>query len=229
MTKQLDDRKMPAYNSGLLKVAMQCLTLLTIILFVSCGGQNRTGEENQTTVSVDKNTINISVDSNKTIVGQRLDNKTVYKILHKTNSVPGDIDTTISKSLNEPIRALAAFYAAMGGTMCDGENCELTTALGLGKQGSDKHKDLIKNYFPNDKVAETVLKQDCYLRPSGASTFSDFEYLTITDLGDTVEVDYNLMYYNRGNEEWTKGPDTYLFKDNSFKKIKRNLWTHSDK
>ncbi|MFO7658303.1 MAG: hypothetical protein R6W78_14685 [Bacteroidales bacterium] len=146
-----------------------------------------------------------------------------------TTEIPGEIDTTSIEKLNEPLKALIAFYSAMGGSMCSGEYCDLTTALGLGKQGSDKHKNLIKTYFPNDKVAETVLKQDCYLRPSGASTFSDFEFLTITDKGDSVFVDYKLMYYNRGEIVWTEGPDIYLFKVNKFEKVKRHLWTHSDK
>lgn len=146
-----------------------------------------------------------------------------------TTEIPGEIDTTTIAKLNEPLKALTAFYSAMGGTMCSGEFCDLTTALGLGKQGSEKHKNLIKKYFPNDKVAETVLKQDCYLRPSGASTFSDFEFLTIIDKGDKVVVDYNLMIYNRGKIEWTKGPDIYLFKDNKFEKMKRHLWTFADK
>ena len=146
-----------------------------------------------------------------------------------TTEIPGEIDTTTIEKLNEPLKALTAFYSAMGGTMCSGEFCDLTTALGLEKQGSEKHKNLIKKYFPNDKVAEAVLKQNCYLRPSGASTFSDFEFLTIIDKGDIVIVEYNLMFYNREKIEWTKGPDKYLFKDNKFENLKRNLWTFADK
>jgi hypothetical protein len=146
-----------------------------------------------------------------------------------STEIPGEIDTTTIEKLNEPLKALTAFYSAMGGSYCSGEFCDLTTALGLGKQGSEKHKTLIQNYFPKDKVAEMVLQQDCYLRPSGASTFSDYEFLTIIDKGDTVVVEYNLMVYNRGEIEWTKGPDTYLFKENKFKKLKRNLWAFADK
>ena len=67
------------------------------------------------------------------------------------------------------------------------------------------------------------------MRPSGASSFSDYEFLTITDKGDTVLVDYKLMYYNRGEIEWTEGPDIYMFKDNKFEKIKRNLWSFVEK
>lgn len=146
-----------------------------------------------------------------------------------TTEIPGKIETTTIEKLNEPLRALTAFYSAIGGSNCNGEFCDLTSALGLGKQGSDRHKNLIKKFFPKDKVAETVLKQDCYLRPSGAATFSDFEFLTIVDKGDTVVVDYNLIFYDRGEIESTKGPDLYLFKDNKFEKLKRNLWKFADK
>ncbi|MGC4041811.1 MAG: hypothetical protein QM710_13780 [Flavobacterium sp.] len=146
-----------------------------------------------------------------------------------TTEIPGEINGLAIKKLNEPMKALASFYSAMGGSYCSNDHCNLTTELDLGKQGSKKHKNLIQKYFPNDKVAEAVIKQDCYLRPSGASTFSDYEFLTILDKGDTITVDYRLMYYDHGEISWAKGPDIYLFKDNKFKKIKRNLWTFIEK
>ncbi|RZK40167.1 MAG: hypothetical protein EOO61_06695, partial [Hymenobacter sp.] len=183
--------------------------LSAAVLLASCGGNPKNKQDNDIIGVAD--TVQ-SADTTKT-------ESAVYKIVVKTSSIPGDIDTLVTRNLSEPVKALTAFYAAMGGTMCDGETCKLTTALGLGKQGSDRHKELIKKYFPGDKVAETVVKQDCYLRPSGASTFSDFEYLTITGHGDTLTVDYSLMYYNHGSSKSTTGPDTYLFKDNIFKKL----------
>jgi hypothetical protein len=166
---------------------------------------------------------------------------TVYKIVLRTPNpdpmgdgdslvIPGDIDELVVSSLNEPLKALAAFYSSIGGTNCSGDHCDLTTALGLGKQGSEDHKNLIKKYFPaNDKIAETVLLQDCYLRPSGASSFSDYEYLTLIDMGDTVKVNYNLWVDSHGEISFTSDIDTYLFKDGKFLKIKRNIWTEVDK
>lgn len=151
-----------------------------------------------------------------------------YELIHDNDSIPGNIDDGVASQLKKPIKALAAFYAAMGGSGCDGETCKLTTALGLGKQGSDEQKKLIQTYFPDDKVAKTVVAQDCYLRPSGASTFSDYDFLRIREYGDTVRVDYKLLQYNRGEENWTEGPDIYVLKDNVFKKVKRNLWAFAD-
>jgi hypothetical protein len=152
-----------------------------------------------------------------------------YRLIKKTNSIPGDIDTKEIKRLDEPLKALAAFYSAMGGTMCNGDSCELTTELGLGRQGSEQHQSLIRKYFPNDKAAKAVLAQDCYLRPSGASSFSDYEYLTISLSGDTARVSYTLAYYDRGESSFTKSTDIYLYKNKVFKTIRRKLWTSADK
>src|ERR1017187_4185978 len=64
------------------------------------------------------------------------------------------LNKPIIASLPPNLKALAAFYSAMGGTNCMDQECALTTALGLGKQGSDAQKVLIQKYFPDDKVAK---------------------------------------------------------------------------
>jgi hypothetical protein len=155
--------------------------------------------------------------------------KNIYKIIISTNSLPGNINFKQIKKLSEPLKAICAFYSAMGGSYCSGHSCELTTALGLGKQGSNAHKKLIQKYFPNDKVAKAVIEQDCYLRPSGASSFSEYGYLTLSVIKDTVKVYYSLSYYNRGESSTTKGPDIYVLENNTFKMLKRNLWSWVDK
>lgn len=199
---------------------MKNVFFLLLILFIySC--ETNSNNSRPSTTFVD------SVSTEDTVI-QNVQADTL-RIILKTNEIPGDIDTSEVEKLSEPLRAIAAFYAAMGGTMCTGETCDLTTALGLGKQGSQQHKELIAAYFPNDKVAETVLQQNCYLRPSGASTFSDYEYLYIINLGDTVKVDYSLFSYNRGEETRESGPDVYLFTEQKFSKLKRAIWKFADK
>lgn len=155
--------------------------------------------------------------------------KSIHKIIIKSAVIPGNIDTNEIKKLDEPLKGLLALYSSMGGTNCDGENCDLTTALGLGKQGSDAHKSLIKKYFPDDKVAKEVLAQDCYLRPSGASTFTEYEYLTLSVSSDTVKVYYQRCYYDHGKSGCVKGPDIYYFHDNKYKMLRRILWSQYDK
>lgn len=153
----------------------------------------------------------------------------VYNIILETGVVPGRIDANAIQNLKEPYKGLLALYSAMGGTNCDGENCELTTALGLGKQGSDMHEALIKKYFATDKVAQAVLAQHCYLRPSGASTFTDYEHLFLSVIKDTVKVNYKLMYYDHGKSGYTKGSDVYVLKGYEFKMLKRKLWSEFDR
>jgi hypothetical protein len=152
----------------------------------------------------------------------------VYRIILKTGASPGYIDSNEIRKLKEPYKALLSLYSAMGGTNCDGENCELTSALGLGKQGSEMHKALIHKYFASDKLAQVVLAQDCYLRPSGASTFSDYEYLLLSVIKDTIKVHYKLIYYDHGKISHIQGPDIYILKNDRFRMISRPLLWRND-
>jgi hypothetical protein len=127
------------------------------------------------------------------------------------------------------LKGLAALYSAMGGTNCIELQCELTSALGLGKQGSDAQKNLIRKYFPEDKVAKLVIGQDCYLPPSGSSSYSDFHSLSFKVTGDTVQVNYQLIVLEHGNEKKINGPDIYIFKNQVFKNKKRVLYAWTGK
>lgn len=149
-----------------------------------------------------------------------------YELVSKKT---GKVNIHLAASLPENIRAMAAFYSAMGGTDCLDQQCVLTTALGLGRQGSDEQKELIKKYFPDDKVAKLVLGQDCYLQPASSTSFSNFLLLSIVSLKDTIKVNYRLAVYNQRNMKTIKGPDIYLFKDNVYKNKKRVLYAWADK
>ncbi|HMO60825.1 MAG TPA: hypothetical protein PKC39_05465 [Ferruginibacter sp.] len=128
------------------------------------------------------------------------------------------------KKLSEPLQAIAAMYSGFGGSDCTANTCELTTALGLGNQGSEKHKAIIAKWFPRDSAAKQLLAQNCYQPSSGATVFSNYNFLEIAQTGDTVAVNYNLMYWNRGNTEILKGPDNFLLTNNHFTTLHRNIW-----
>jgi hypothetical protein len=83
---------------------------------------------------------------------------------------------------------------------------------------------LIKKWFRSDKTAKNLLAQDCYQRPSGASSFSDYIYLTLTRQGDTVTINYSLSLYERGKITYLKGPDKVLIKENQIKVLKGSIW-----
>src|SRR4051812_44499084 len=108
------------------------------------------------------------------------------------------LNTQVITKLPPNLKAMAAFYSAMGGTNCIDRECALTTALGLGNQGSEAHKSLIEKYFPDDKAAKLVLSQDCYLPPASASTFSNFAALSFIVNGDSVRVNYQLNVFEHG-------------------------------
>jgi hypothetical protein len=141
----------------------------------------------------------------------------------------GKVNNKLAAVLPPNIKAMAAFYSAMGGTDCLEQECRLTTALGLGKQGSDAQKALIQKYFPDDKAANLVLGQDCYLPPGSSTSFSNFLSLSITISHDTVSINYRLAVYDHGNMKILQGPDVYLFKNQVYKNWKRVLYAWTDK
>ncbi len=141
----------------------------------------------------------------------------------------GKVNKTLAASLPTSLKALAAFYSAVGGTGCIELDCSLTTALGLGKQGSDTQKKLIQKYFPDDQVAKLVVSQDCYLPPSGSSSFSNFQTLAFIVTGDTVRVNYQLAVFDHGNTKIICGPDIYLYENQVYKNKKRVLYAWAGK
>ncbi|WP_415326599.1 hypothetical protein [Chryseobacterium sp. MMS23-Vi53] len=147
-----------------------------------------------------------------------------YILIAESKDAPGTINEADIKKIPESLKAIAALYSGLGGSNCEGENCELTTALGLGKQGSQAQKDLVKKWFGKDKAAEQLIAQDFYQPPSSASSFSNFQYLNFEQNGDTVTVDYSLSVYNHGSTTDIKGPDKFIIKGNTIETINRNIW-----
>jgi hypothetical protein len=147
-----------------------------------------------------------------------------YTLLSKKT---GKLNVKGIESLPPSLKGLAALYSAMGGTNCIDQQCELTTALGLGSQGSEAQKSLIKKYFPDDKAALLVIGQDCYLPPDSSSSFSNFVSLSFAVNGDQVTVNYELDVLNHGVIKKIKGPDIYEFKNQVYKNVRRVLyaWT----
>ncbi len=151
--------------------------------------------------------------------------KTYVLIPKKTEK----LNKAVVTSLPPNLKALAALYSAMGGTNCLELECNLTAALGLGKQGSEAQKNLIKKYFPDDKAANLVILQDCYLAPSSASSFSNFTALSFMVKRDSIIVNYQLNVYDHGNTKIIKGPDIYVFKNQVYQNKKRVLYAWTDK
>lgn len=193
------------------------IIILSTLLFLSCNTQNQNGEQEKNE-QITQSDSNLTKQIDTVVIVKEPKQEITYKIVTTNENNP--INLKDIKKLSEPLKALAALYAALGGTNCDGTTCELTTALGLGNQGSDEHKNLIKKYFTNDKLADDILKQDCYLPPSGARSFSEYSFINIYDKGDTVKVKYELSSISGHDGDVTvkKDTDTYIFENNAFKR-----------
>src|SRR5579862_1079436 len=140
-------------------------------------------------------------------------------------SYSGEINEKSINNLPEPLRALAAYYSGLGGSECLHDSCNLTIALGLGKQGSDNQIKLISKWFKNDSAAKILILGRCYQPPDGASTFSNYTFLNFTLNGNIVTVNYLLMSYDHGTYYETRGPDKYEIKDKAIVVLKRNIWS----
>ena len=148
-----------------------------------------------------------------------------FDLILKTEQIPGKINQPVVQQLTGPLKAIAAYYSAMAGSNCNGTSCELTTALGLGNQGSEQHKNIIRKWFKQDKTAKQLLKQDCYLPPNTSSSFNDFAYLRIQLNGNNVTVSYQILFYNHGKSTFvTSDTDQLLIKDNTIIVKRKKIW-----
>lgn len=147
-----------------------------------------------------------------------------YRLITGAKDSHGTINTDDIAKLPEPLKAIAALYSGLGGSGCEERSCGLTTALGLGKQGSQAQKELVKKWFQKEAAANQLIEQDFYQTPNSSSNFSDFQALNFEQKGDTVTVNYSLMTYSHGETGYIKGPDQFIIKGNTIETLHRNIW-----
>ncbi len=128
------------------------------------------------------------------------------------------------KRLNEPLKALAAFYSCLAGSNCDDGKCELTTALFNSAQGSVSQKNSISKWFSNNVTAKKVLAQNCFVSSSSSSSFADYALLEFLVSADTVKINYAVNEYDHGKSSLNKGQDLAIIKSNQVLMIKQNIW-----
>ncbi|MBW2455141.1 MAG: hypothetical protein JRI68_11555 [Deltaproteobacteria bacterium] len=101
------------------------------------------------------------------------------------------LDVEDLATMTDAERAAVGYLATTIGTDCDwvgkrGENldCKLTTALDLGYQCSDPHRQYLDKWLGDDRPAQ------CVKRPITAFTQTAFHWLTITTVGSKITVTY---------------------------------------
>src|ERR1043166_3786540 len=115
------------------------------------------------------------------------------------------INVETIKKIKEPLQALAALYSSFAGSNCDGHNCDLTTALGLGAQGSDAHKNLLRKWFPSDSTVNKIIRQNCFQPSNGSSRFNEYSSLIFETSGEMVFVRYTIEGYDHGKSTTRSG------------------------
>ena len=141
--------------------------------------------------------------------------------MHASSLQIAEINKSAIDKLDEPLKALAAYYSALAGSNCDGKYCELTSALGLGDQGSKAHIELIKKWFPNDKIADSLVAQSCFQSSSGTSYFTNYNTLIFELEKDTVTIEFSITKYDHGKSSLQKGFNKAIIKSNEIVIIKR--------
>lgn len=114
------------------------------------------------------------------------------------------IQKTVDR-LNEPLRALTAYYACGIQSNCEYFDttgaviCQLNAALGLGKQGSDQHIALLQKWFPGNKEVQSIIDDHCWVGLPGSSNFLEYRHLSFSHHLDTVTIRYSYIIYSHGN------------------------------
>ena len=167
---------------------MKCLPLLLVFL-VSC--QSRPGPSgNKATPSL--------TDTTFTFLWREMQ----YDEEHKDSFSAITIDTNLSVSLPEPIKAAITYVAYHIGSECiwDGQankdrsnlKCKVPTALGLGYQCSEKQQHLLKKWVINDTVTGQNLR-GCSTIPWGASHETTFDSIAVQVHQDSIII-FSVIY-----------------------------------
>jgi len=153
-----------------------------------------------------------------TVSGQTVE----IDIIEPSNkTVSGVVNNAVIKNFGEPMKAIVAYYAAIAGSNCDGNTCGLTTALGLGNQGSDAHIQLLQKYFKGDKTADLLINQKCYLPPNTASVFNDYTFLRFLIENNKVIIQYRVVVYNRGVIRYMESDNDEIWIEPTGLKVKK--------
>ena len=145
------------------------------------------------------------------VVQKHKENGKAYKMLEANQK---DIN-----KLKGPLRGLAVYYTCWIQSDCTFDTtgnviCDLTTALGLGYQGSDEQIEELEKWFPNDKDVKSAIDNRCSVGMPGSSNFLEYSLLKFTVRHDTVTVNYEYDHYEHGHNSIIRRKDVAIIKNN---------------
>lgn len=133
----------------------------------------------------------------------------VFKFDAATNQY--EADKAFLVTISEPEKAILAYFAASANAGCDLEgNCKLTEALGLGKQGSKVHQELLTKWFKKDKKLEEIVKNKFKVTQQGDPQHKLIDNLQLRRNSEN-EVDIRFLYkfITKEKEGMQEGEDAY--------------------
>ncbi len=137
-----------------------------------------------------------------------------------------ELNQNVIKKLNDTLKSIAAYYSTRASTNCyfdsnHNEICELSIMLGLGKQGSDEQKEILKKWFYSDEILQNTLSQNCFVSIPGSSNFYEYEYLKFDCRKDTIIAKYTLNHYSHGKWSVKSYTDILTIKNEQLFFLKR--------
>jgi hypothetical protein len=119
-------------------------------------------------------------------------------------------DKAFIATTSEAEKAILAYYSASVNAGCDTEgNCKLTEALGLGKQGSQAHKDLLLKWFKKDKNVEEMTKKNCPITLQGDAKHKFLDNLQLRRNGNEIDVHFLYKFMTSDKEGMQEGEDSF--------------------
>jgi len=139
----------------------------------------------------------------------------------------GTVNSEFLQNINPPEKALLSWYLFANGNECDGKStkikCKLLKELNVEDECNSGHLNNLLLWFSNDMLAKYKLKS-CPNIKVDYHIQNKFVSISLERKGDILSINYHVMGLNTvGEKSWNMNKtDSYLIKNNTFKKVKTN-------
>lgn len=193
---------------------MKRLSIFLYIAFLGLTACKQPADEKVDTNATNEAKVDTTNESVKKAAGSVMpaSDEGVDHIVFKFDAASNDYqaDKAFLATLPEPEKAILAYYAASANAGCDLQgNCKLTEALGLGKQGSKEHQDLLTKWFKKDKKVEDFIKKKFAVTQQGDPQHKLIDNLQLRRESNEVDVRFLYKFITKDREGMQEGEDAY--------------------
>jgi hypothetical protein len=144
-----------------------------------------------------------------------------FQIIDYINNEPV-INLALIDSLPDFLKAITTYYSCAFGTTCYYDTCQLTKALHLGKQGSEKQENILTSWFDKkDQRIHSLLFHNCYQAHYNSEKFTQIFRLTYKVYKNKISSHIWVMKYERGDITHYYKTDKFLVLNNKIQVKKR--------